>query len=555
MAVKPTQQPEIWASATLYASGPKVGQPTKASSEAGAAVEGHKPGPTEPTTANEFNIFENKLSLFARWVFEGRFDKAADAHIVETDGTGLLSARAADVGDSTSPGPSLSVSQSNTDWAAKIDATADGLQIDGVYAAAANAQLAFLDTDLDNANLLSALRVRCSGSPSCGGITVDAIAQGTIAGQSVLAGINVTNSGGTGVQVRTSGSVQDALRVINTTNGGVSARFGHGNLEASNLDGTAVECRGGDADGDSGFTAAGDGLFAHGGAHTLDGATDKPAGNGITAISGQSSTIVPGGAAVYAETFGTAAIAVEATHNSTGATLPVITATTGENVADGITVSCEGAGDGVRIAAENGDGLRVTMDPNGGGDIGPAIHCDVQFRPTVVAIGQIWHEQSGPVTNWMTVLTGTTHGYIPRVRQSPCYARSAVQTGFVLSGVQADQAIGASFTWEPGLEPAEAAQVRVTIWGEVQLDASAGGVCTLAVRDTTEGGNPKILEAFNIRKLVAVAGTATYSTTKATIYTLPASGARTFDLVWTGDAGAESGNFRGYVEIEQIAGS
>ena len=555
MATKPTEQPEIWASATVYASGPKTGQPTKASSEAGASVEGHKPGPSEPTTANEFNVFEHKMSLLARWAFAGRFDKAADAHILETDSTGLLSARAADFGDPSEPGPTISFINSATGWG--IDGTidsGDGMQLRGLFDAAESSQLMFVDTDMDNTGQLAAVRVRCSNAQSCGGVAIEANAQGTISGEDLLAGLAVSNVGGTGVQVRTSGTALPGVRVLNQTDGAVSARFGHGNLEpiGKNLDGTAIDCRGGDADGTSLAASGGDGAFCQGGAFTISG-TEKFAGNGLTALSGLSSDAIPGGAAVFAQTVGNAAIAVEASHNSASATLPVISATTGGNLANGIGVSCTGGGAGVSISAEAGSGLSIVMNPDGG-VIGPAVNIETQTRPTTVSVGTLWAEQVGAVVNWLTGLVGTTHGYIPRVRQSPCYARSAEQDPYILSGSPTDESIDASFTWEPGLVPAETAVVRITIWGTVSQDNNSTTSATLKVRDKTVGGDPTVMTCTVATPDFGVAGNSVVSCTQSALYTLPASGARTFDLVWSGDAGLASGNFRGFVEIQHIAG-
>lgn len=565
MATKPLQQPEIWASQLLYASGPKAGQPTKATSESGAAVEGHKPGPTEPTTANEFNIFENKMSLLARWGFAGRFDKMADAHPVETDSSGLLSARAADFGDPASPGPSLSVVSSSSDWAARITATDnDGLQVQGVHTAADASQLALITSNQDNIAQKAALRVVCSSIPSAGGIQIDSAAAGVISGEQLLAAMSINNLGGTGLQVRTSGTILPAARFINLEDGGTSARFGHGDLETGsdkNLDGTAIDAKGGDADGSSGAARAGSGALFQGGAFTLSG-TPKPAGHGILALSGQTDAGAPGGAAVFAQTVGPRGIAVEASHNDAGATLPVIQATTGANGADAFKAVCKDGGRGMFVQAESGAGVSIQMDPEAGtGDLGVALDLQVQLRPDSVNSGSLWNEQISGRTRLRAGLPGASgldgpdFGYVRTAIQPPCYARSNIINNFVTSGTSTvDAVVAPEFSFQAGQLPQQASKVKVTIWGEVAQFEGSITSATFAVRDKTVGGDPKICSITVAHPDTGGAGFYFSSTTFADIYQLPAAGARTFDLVWSGSAGTSTGNFDGWVEIEEIQG-
>lgn len=565
MATKPTQQPEIWASATLYASGPKAGQPTKASSESGAAVEGHKPGPTEPTTANEFNVFENKMSLLARWSFAGRFDKMADAHPVETDSAGLLSARAADFGDPTQPGPSLTVVNSNTDWMARFTSTDnDGVRVQGVHSAANASQLVLVTTDQDNVGLKAAVRVIGTSSPSCAGIRIETSTSGTISGEDLMAALCVRNVGGTGIQCRTSNTILPAIRVVNLEAGGTSARFGHGNLEAGsdkNLDGTAVDARGGDADGTSFATRGGSGMLAQGGDFTGTG-TPKPAGHGILALSGLTDGVAPGGAAVFAQTVGPRGIAVEASHNSSSATLPVIQATTGGNSANAIQAVCTDGGIGVSVQAQSGAGVSISMTPEAGtGDLGPALKLDVQDRPDSVSNGDVWQEQiTGRVRlragiSGASGLDGPNFGYVRTSIQPPCYARSNILTNFVLlTGSQSDVTVAPNFSFQAGQEPQQASKVKITLYGDCAQDASSASTATFKVRDKTVGGNPTVMQTTLTIPDTAEPGSAEHSVTFSTIYTLPAAGGRTFDLVWSGDVGAATGNFNGWVEIEEIQG-
>jgi len=560
MATKPTAQPEIWASATLYASGPKVGQPTKASSEAGAAVEGHKPGPTEPTTANEFNVFENKMSLLARWTFEGRFDKLDDAHIVETDTNGLLSARAADFGDPTKPGPSLNVVNSNTAQAVNITTSDnDGLRVQGLFTPADATQLVFVDSAQDNAAQKAAIRVRCTADPSSGGIRIEANAAGTISGQEMVSAMDISNSGGTGLQCRTDDTIIAAIRSINLEDGGTSGRFGHGDQEIGakkNLDGTALDAKGGDADGTSLAARAGSGILAQGGAFTSTG-TPKPAGHGVLALSGSTSTSEPGGAAVFAQTVGPRGIAMEASHNDVLATLPVVQATTGDNAATAFRAVVEGTGQGLDVEGALSAGIRCTMFEDGGNNVGPALDLQNQLVPTLSpTAGHMWQEQGGAQVNLRCGVGVGDRGYVRVAHQPQCYARSnQITAKTLITGAQVDVEVAPEFSWAANMVPAKVAKVRVTIWAQIAHDADDATSVTLDVRDKTAGGDPVICSVQVSKPDLGAAVLSVESATISQIYTLPASGARDFDLVWSGTAGVlQSGIVDALVEIEEIAG-
>ena len=558
MATKPTEQPEIWASADFYSSGPKAGQPTKATSEAGIAIEGHKPGPTEPTTSNEFNVFENKLSLLARWTFEGRFDKSADAHPVETDSGGLLSARACDFGDPLQPGPSMTLVNSATNWMALWETTSkDGFRLEGIFTPGSTKRLMLAISNLDNAGEQAVIEVIGTANPSCTGIRIQTNAGGTISGENLMAGLDVLNTGGTGLQVRTSGTILPAARFINTDPGGTSARFGHGNLEVGdkNLDGTAIDCRGGDADGGSLQSTAGSGILTQGGEFTTTG-TPKSAGHGIVALSGLTSVAIPGGAAVFAQTVGPRGIAVYASHNSSDASLPVFQATTGVNTATAYKAVVTGAGNGLDIEGQSGAGLLIGMTPDGSGDVAANIKLIAlgQLPAGTITAGEIWPQQMLGRLYMRAGIGLSTPGYMRLSKQPTCYARSAKISAFILNGSETDEEIAASFTWSTDMLPAAGGKVRVTIWGWVDAESDGDNSFTLAVRDTTAVGSPKICEIEIRNPNVSVSAQFKWSATFADVYTLPAAGARNFDLVWSGTIGASVAFFTGWVEIQEIPG-
>jgi hypothetical protein len=87
------------------------------------------------------------------------------------------------------------------------------------------------------------------------------------------------------------------------------------------------------------------------------------------------------------------------------------------------------------------------------------------------------------------------------------------------------------------------------------MESDATTSVLLEVRDKTVGGDPTICESFVGKPTMTANGRITMSATMSTLYTLPASGARDFDLVWTGTAGtSDVGIVSAFVEIQEIAG-
>lgn len=88
MPTKPTTIPEIWASNTLYTTGPFIGDPTKVGPGA-AAQDGDRPGALFPTAAEHNNYQQYHITTWiAQWLYLGTYNPDPDAHIVETDSTG-----------------------------------------------------------------------------------------------------------------------------------------------------------------------------------------------------------------------------------------------------------------------------------------------------------------------------------------------------------------------------------------------------------------------------------------------------------------------------------
>ena len=149
---------------------------------------------------------------------------------------------------------------------------------------------------------------------------------------------------------------------------------------------------------------------------------------------------------------------------------------------------------------------------------------------------------------------GASAGYPIIAKNAPCYARSG-EGNFNLSGSQTNQTIRSTFSFKTDQIPQDSDQVRVTIWGSVSLARNQDNSMTFIVRDKTVGGDPAICTLViasppHTTGSASVSMSATFSET----YTLPSSGARSFDLVWTGNVTGIDGTFRGFVEIEQLRG-
>ena len=101
MPTKPLVTITEWASDLTWSIGPKVGQNTKFD-YSGIAAQGHIPGIDNPSTANEQNDYQSKMSLVAQWVMAGSSSKLLEARIVEADASGSVGIAALDCGGTTS---------------------------------------------------------------------------------------------------------------------------------------------------------------------------------------------------------------------------------------------------------------------------------------------------------------------------------------------------------------------------------------------------------------------------------------------------------------------
>lgn len=209
---------------------------------------------------------------------------------------------------------------------------------------------------------------------------------------------------------------------------------------------------------------------------------------------------------------------------------------------------------GMEIAHGSVTGLEINATPDGGA-IGPSIHMTSSaVSPTNDNVGTIWNQEQNGIDNVRMGL-GSSAGYIIIAKNALCYAKSTTAVGFGLSGTPTDQQILSNFSFQAGFIPQAAALVRVVLWGKINLPPNGTNSVELKVRDKTIGGNPTILSLKIAHE--AVPGATVFNQWPATFstqYTLPASGSRSFDLVWDGQVPTSVGNFNGYVEIQEIRG-
>lgn len=230
---------------------------------------------------------------------------------------------------------------------------------------------------------------------------------------------------------------------------------------------------------------------------------------------------------------------------------------TSNDGATGVAVQIDVTGNstGLLVQAQQLPGITIAMTANGG-VVSPHLNLSAitQLPSGVLRAGHIWRETQSGKDDLRCGIDTATPGYIRVTKQAPCYARSPDVAGFLISGSATEQLIIA-FSFDTDFRPAVSSRVKVTIWGQMQLQSDQSNDITLIVRDTTAGGNPTACQIEIQTPDTGVVSEFEVSTTYAQTYVLPADGARNFDLVWTGTNGAASSIFKGWVEIEEIPGS
>lgn len=251
MAVKPLTQPEYWATDAVYSTGPFIGQPQKVIPPGAFAAEGHRPGALFPTPAEFENSQQYNLTGLARWVFLGSSAGAADAHIVETDGTGRATLHGLTVTNTTTQTP---VFATGNGVLAPVYRATNPNGGDGYVANLSGSTGSAFSSELEGNS--KGLELTHDGSGTC--IDVDASA-GTGAVMVLVGNATVqaaTITGGAGQAALSAVSGANALAAI-TANGagtafGVEALGGSGSSAGVGARGTATHA---DADGLHGRTS------------------------------------------------------------------------------------------------------------------------------------------------------------------------------------------------------------------------------------------------------------------------------------------------------------
>lgn len=104
MPTKPLVTITEWASDATWTIGPKVGELNKAD-YSGIAPQGHIPGIDNPSTGNEQNDYQNKMSRVGIWIQAGSSSKLLEARVVEANASGCVNLPCLDVGGTTSNQP------------------------------------------------------------------------------------------------------------------------------------------------------------------------------------------------------------------------------------------------------------------------------------------------------------------------------------------------------------------------------------------------------------------------------------------------------------------
>lgn len=234
---------------------------------------------------------------------------------------------------------------------------------------------------------------------------------------------------------------------------------------------------------------------------------------------------------------------------------PTVKISSESSTAEALNIDATIAANGITITAQNAIGVSIGMIETGGGDVGPNLFLATLSKlPTIATpAGTVWTQQEGGIQNLRAGMQVATPGYVHLSKHAPCYARSAIITSFLLQSTQTDQEVAGSFTWNTNMIPSDASKVRVTIWGQLTQHTNSATTATLKVRDTT-AGSTTICSITIDSPDSGVGGTSSHSCTISQLYTLPGGGTRTFDLVWSGDAGAANGSLNVFVEIEDVRG-
>lgn len=428
MPTKPVVSSFIWASDAVYTTGPAalIGTPTKVARPAADIAQGWRGLEFPP--AQETNDGLNIMSQLTEWVRLGSSAADQDAHLVETDATGLASLFRAALGGAATGSPPLTVTD-NAAASSAVEVNHAG-SASAVDVNATNGNVGVRsDATGGNANAIEGVAVGSgsgvygestgsgagvSGQGSGGGAGVSGVGGATGAGVVGTGGASGQRGGdffGTGAQngVRGTGAAGAAgVRGLGGTDShGVSGQgdgVGHGGVFTGGTTGDGVQGTGG---GTSGNGVFGQGAGSSAGVRGIGGATGfgPGAGAGVSGLGGAGDRVgvyglgsATNGIGVYGQGVGSGdGVTGEGTGTGSG-----VLGLGGTN-ADGVVGAGNGTGDGVSGTgggtngagvqgtggATNGIGVRGTGSGTGDGVRGDGVFGVRGVASTTSGIGVI----------------------------------------------------------------------------------------------------------------------------------------------------------------------
>lgn len=475
MPTKPTLTVELFAANDTWSVGPKIGQLTKSVDIGQLASEGAVPGKPNPTAGNDINRALHNMSAFDIWTSLGTFVADLDAHIVETDGLGSIFVASSNFGGTesatsparitsnqpvTNPGNVPNVRIIATDQVGMIITSTRTLSSVPASIAISNSAEAVSKWAVESISTGGGGDSVGGGQFECNTNRTTGLTAGVFSRR--VAAMNLINRAGVGLEVITDDITLPGATILNTADLGTSLQVGYGinSSPVENFAGNAIDARGGDGDATSGI-GGGSGVIGTGG-DAKDGVSDASGGVGVRAIGGLSATL-PAAPACLVESKAINGIGLQVDHLNAGATADLVKVTTGDNIATGIAVDCEGGG----------YGLHITQTQGGGGEIEPAVRLEPQDTPDNPQDGDIWVEKFGGIlTDQLKFAGGTVVQSVARTTQPYCKL-----THFEASGTQAIPPTGtyvniATLTFDLAMQPTGTTKVILKAWGTLLVNGS-----------------------------------------------------------------------------------
>jgi hypothetical protein len=490
MPVKPTVTYNEWATDTNFTNGSAAGNPTKVSIPAGIVAEGHIPddsGPGQsnafPMSAEHFNDYLAIMSKYGIWVKGGSSAALEEPSVVERDATGIVNVAELVAGPATTArtGATITGGVGNaTGLRAHGDGTGTAIQA-------------------ESHGLVAAIIALGDGGTSADGDGAGIDATGAASRQG---GIFRGGAGAAGLQGLGEGAGAGATLFGGTTGAGVVSTGG-----ANAGSGGAFI---GGATGGKGLTATGGGAGA--GATITAGATGK----GLE---------VNGGA--------TAGVGLDVTvFGTTSDGLQVSTAAGADSATQGIDVTALGDAEGLRANAVDGYCLHL----NTTGVKRAPLHMDGQATdPTTQLDGDVWLNNAA-ADKLKAYLSGATK-YIQTAKQTlvSAFEQASGNTGGSMTEVN----VGSAFSFVDIPDVVMDVVLVVTVGFTVTAvgDIGTSDLHTFKITDTTAAA-----DVFSHALSIPHVGSSIQNYFKIEVpYTLPAAGARTFQMKFTTSGSATNG--------------